>query len=79
MKKHSRGKDCYHIVLFFRIPCLNFNHVIVMKDFHNVFAYYNRSKPQKNQMSNKLHFLISCDVIQNIFVQKQCTSQGIKK
>jgi len=30
-----------------RIPCLNFNHVSIMKDFHNVFAYYGRSKPKE--------------------------------
>jgi hypothetical protein len=26
---------------FLGVPCLNFNHVIIMKDFHNVFPYYN--------------------------------------
>jgi len=34
------------LFLFLRVPCLNFNHVIIMKDFHNVFAYYGRSKPK---------------------------------
>jgi hypothetical protein len=32
---------------FLRVPCLNFNHVIIMKDFHNVFAYYGSSKPKE--------------------------------
>ncbi len=31
---------------FLKVPCLNFNHVIIMKDFHNVFTYYGRSKPK---------------------------------
>jgi hypothetical protein len=26
------------------VPCLNFNHNIIMKDFHNLFAYHGRSK-----------------------------------
>jgi len=42
-----RGQDCCHIIFFLEVPCLNFNHVIIMKDFHNVFAYYGRSKPKK--------------------------------
>jgi hypothetical protein len=25
-----------HIVFFWKVPCLNFNHVIIMKDFYNV-------------------------------------------
>jgi hypothetical protein len=29
------------------IPCLNFNHVIIMKDFHNAFAHYGSSKPKE--------------------------------
>jgi hypothetical protein len=32
---------------FLRVSCLNFNHVIIMKEFHNVFAYYAKSKPNK--------------------------------
>jgi len=35
-----------HVVLFLGVACLNFNHVIIMKDFHNVFAYYGKSKPK---------------------------------
>ncbi len=30
---------------FLRLPYLNFNHVIIMKKFHNFFAYYGRWKP----------------------------------
>jgi hypothetical protein len=32
---------------FLVVPCLNFNHIIIMKDFHNVFAYYGSSKPKE--------------------------------
>ncbi len=39
-------QDCCHIVFFLGLPCLNFNYVIIMKDFHNVFTYYGRSKPK---------------------------------
>jgi hypothetical protein len=40
------GQNCCHIVFFLGVPCLNFNHLIIMKDFHNVFANYGRSKPK---------------------------------
>ncbi len=32
------------ITYFSRVSCLNFNHVIIKKDFHNVVAFYGRSK-----------------------------------
>ncbi len=28
------------IILFLQVPCLNFNHVIIMKDFHNVLIFW---------------------------------------
>jgi hypothetical protein len=31
---------------FLGVPCLNFNHVIIMKDFHKIFTFYSRSKPK---------------------------------
>jgi hypothetical protein len=40
----ASGPSCCHIVFFLKVPCLNFNYVIVIKDFHNVFAYYDNSK-----------------------------------
>ncbi len=47
-QKHiTKGQNCCHIILFFSVPCLNFDHVIIMKGFHNIFAYYRRSKPKK--------------------------------
>jgi hypothetical protein len=35
---------------FSGFPCLNVNHVNTKKDFHNVFAYYGRSKPKKKNV-----------------------------
>ncbi len=29
---------------FSKVPCLNFNYVIIVKYFHNVFSYYGRPK-----------------------------------
>ncbi len=41
------AKNYCHIVVFSRVSCLNFNHVIIVKDFHNVFAYYGRSQSKE--------------------------------
>ncbi len=47
VKTHYWGvKIVVTLYCFLEVPCLNFNHVIIMKDFHNVFAYYGRSKPK---------------------------------
>ncbi len=40
------AQNCCHIVLFLGVPCLNLKHFIIMKEFHNVFAYYGKSKPK---------------------------------
>jgi len=50
VKTHLGGggvKIVVTLYCFLGVPCLNFNHVIIMKDFHNVFAYYGRSKPKE--------------------------------
>ncbi len=48
MKAHYGGtKTIITFYCFSRFPCLNVNHVIIMKEFYNVFAYYDRSKPKK--------------------------------
>jgi len=47
VKAHYKGaKIVVTLYYFLGVPCLNFNHVIIMKDFHNVFAYYGMSKPR---------------------------------
>jgi len=44
VKAHYKGDQLSY---FFGVPCLNFNHVIIMKKIHNVFAYYDKSKPKE--------------------------------
>jgi hypothetical protein len=44
------------LYMFFQVPCLNFNHVIIMNDFHNIFAYYGRSKPKEIKYDKKTTF-----------------------
>ncbi len=43
-----------------------------MKDFHNVFAYFGRSKPKKNLNAKKTHFKSSYNVIKYICAKKKC-------
>jgi hypothetical protein len=48
VKAHYRGaKIVVTLYCFSRVPCLNFNCVISMNDFHSVFTYYGRSKPKE--------------------------------
>ncbi len=44
---YGGAKIVVTLYCFSRVPYLNFNHIIIVKDFHNVFAYYHRSKPKK--------------------------------
>ncbi len=45
MRTYIKGGQHYcHVVFFLGVSCLNFNHVIIMKDFLNVFACYDKSK-----------------------------------
>jgi hypothetical protein len=47
VKTHYWGaKIVVTLYCFLEVPCLNFNNVIIMKDFHNAFAYYGKSKPK---------------------------------
>jgi hypothetical protein len=41
------GPIAITLYYFLGVPCLNFNHVNIMKDFHNVFTYCGRSKPKE--------------------------------
>lgn len=73
MKAQSRDKDSCHIVFyFFQIPCLNFNHVIVMKDFHNAFACYDRSKLKKSNVKQTTFFYFMQFDLKYIFAKKMC-------
>jgi len=64
-------KDCCRIVLFFKASCLNFNHVIIMKYFHNVFSCYGRSKPQKVKCQTNYIFSFHTMWCYNIFAQRK--------
>jgi hypothetical protein len=72
--KHIRkSQDYCHIVFFSRVPCLNFNHVIIMKDFYNVFAYYGKSKPKEikcqiNYLSYFIDFMLKYICAKNIYI-----------
>lgn len=70
-RKHiTKGQDCCHIILFFSVPCLNFDHVIIMKGFHNIFAYYRRSKPKEIKCQKKYILKFHMAWCYNIFVQE---------
>jgi hypothetical protein len=60
---YGEAKIVVTLYCFLGVPCLNFNHVIILKDFHNVFAYYGRSKPKQVKFQENYTFnLIWCDV-----------------
>jgi hypothetical protein len=56
--------------MFFRLTTLNFNHVIISKDFHNVFAYYGRSKHKefKDQKNYILGTYLSKTIVCHIVI-----------
>ncbi len=56
-------QDYYHNILFFRSSMFELQHVIIMKDFQNVFAYMVNQNLNKSN-SKKITFLnlIWCDV-----------------
>jgi len=71
-------KIVVRLYCFARFPCLNFKHVIIMKDFHNVFAYYDKSKLKEVKCQKKNSFLnfIWCDV--RVYLGQKYMSQHIK-
>jgi hypothetical protein len=64
---------------FLRYPCLNFNHVIMKKDFHNVFAYYCSLKHKEVKCKiKKIFYFIWCDV--KIYLcKKMCVTCNVIK
>jgi hypothetical protein len=50
-----------------------------MKDFHNVFAYYGRSKPNEIKCQRNYIILFHMMLCLNIFMPKIYTSQHTKK
>ncbi len=59
------GQDCFHChnVFFSKVPCLNVNHLIIMKDFHNFLHIMVNQNPKKSN-AKKISFkiFIWCDV-----------------
>ncbi len=63
MKSHYGGpKIVVTFYCFLKYPCVNFNHVIIKKDFYNVFAHYGRLEHIKS-IAQKNRFFISYDVM----------------
>jgi hypothetical protein len=49
MKAHyGEVKTVVTLSYFLKVPCLNFNHVIIMKDFHNVLHVMVGQNPKKS-------------------------------
>jgi hypothetical protein len=44
--RYEGAKIVVTLYCFSGVPYLNFNNVIILKDFHNVFTNYGRSKPK---------------------------------
>jgi hypothetical protein len=77
-KHTTRGSRLLSHCIFLGVPCLNFNYVIIMKDFHNVFTYYGRSKPKEIKCTKiKLFNFIWYDV--RVHLCRKRKSQCIKK
>jgi hypothetical protein len=55
---YGTSKLFSHCIVF-RVLCLSFNHVIIMKDFDNVFAYYVSQNPKKSNVK-KINFVKFC-------------------
>jgi len=47
------GKIVVTLYYFSKVPCLNFNHVIIMKDFHNISRIMISQNPEKPNAKNK--------------------------
>jgi hypothetical protein len=73
VEAHYKGaKIVVTLYYFLRVPCLNFNHVIILKDLHNVFSYYGKSKPKKIKCyKTTVSYFIWCHV-RIYFCQKKC-------
>jgi hypothetical protein len=65
---------------FSKVPCLNFNYVIIMKDFHNFFAYYSKSEPKEIKCQKKNIFESLYDVmLKYTWTKNVCHNVLIKK
>ncbi len=79
VKAHYKGAQIVvTLYCFLRVPCSNFNHVIIMRDFHNVFTYYDRSNPNKLG-SKETTLLIKYDVMLEYICAKKNMEDNILK
>jgi hypothetical protein len=51
----GEAKIVVTLYYFLGVPRLNFKNVIIMKDVHNTFAYYDTSKPK--EVKCKKHYI----------------------
>jgi hypothetical protein len=49
-------KNFLHYIIFQGCPCLNFNHVTINKDFHNVWPYYGSQNTNKSNAKETTFF-----------------------
>jgi hypothetical protein len=70
--KHTAGGIKIVVILycFLGVPCLSFNHVIIMKDFDNVFAYYVSQNPKKSNVNFKKKI-----ILYNVMLGYICTKK----
>jgi hypothetical protein len=74
------GNNFSKIHFIIGVPSLNFNQVIIMKTFHNVFAYYGRSKPKEKKCQiNCTFFCFSYDVMLKYLCQNNIHQNVLKK
>jgi hypothetical protein len=55
VRHYERAKIVVTLFFFLRVPCLNFNHVIIMKDFHNFLHIIIGQNPNKS--NSKRHYI----------------------
>ncbi len=79
MKAHyKRAKIVVTLYYFSMVPCLNFNYVIIMKDFHNVFTYYDKAKPKEIKCHTNYIF-ISYDMMLKYICTKNDVCHNLLK
>jgi hypothetical protein len=72
------GKIVVTLHFILGVPSLNFNHLIIMKKFHNVFAYYDTSKPKEIKCQINCTLLFSYDVMLEYLCQNNVLRNLLK-
>jgi hypothetical protein len=76
VKAHYKGAKI--VTLFFNNTMLELSPCIIMKDFHNVFAYYDKSKPKKIKYQRNYIF-ISYDMMLRYICAKNLVCHSLLK